>query len=61
MGIKSNSLKNAAEKSWNVAKYQDKGVCRCYTNNHLPTSNSYYTYNSQKIYSSVRVKACSGL
>jgi len=47
---------------WKVAKYQDKGVCRCYTNNHFPTSNAYYTtFHSQKIYSSVLVKVCSGL
>ena len=47
---------------WNVAKCQDKGVCRCYINIHLPTSNSYYTtFHSQKIYSFVLVKAFSGL
>jgi len=30
MVIKANSLKNAAKSIWNVAKYQDKGVCSCY-------------------------------
>jgi len=30
MVIKANSLKNAAKNIWDVAKYQDKGVCRFY-------------------------------
>jgi len=28
-------LKNAAKNIWNVAKYQDKDVCRCYTSVNL--------------------------
>jgi len=35
MVIKVNSLKNATNNIWNVAKYQDKGVCRCYASINL--------------------------
>jgi len=35
MAIKAKSLKNAAKNIWNVAKYQDKGVCRCYASIYL--------------------------
>jgi len=35
MVIKANSLKNAAKNIWNVAKYQDKGVWRCYASINL--------------------------
>jgi len=33
--IKANYLKNAAQNIWNVATYQDKGVCCCYTSINL--------------------------
>jgi len=33
--IKANSMKNAAKNIWNVAKYQDKGVCHCYASINL--------------------------
>jgi len=33
--IEANSLKNAAENIWNVAKYHDKGHCRCYASINL--------------------------
>ena len=35
MVIKANSLKNAAKNIWNVAKYQDQGVCLCYASINL--------------------------
>jgi len=35
MVIKANSFKNAAKNIWNVAKYQDKCVWRCYASIHL--------------------------
>jgi len=35
MLIKANSLKNAAKNIWNIAKYQDKGVCCGYASINL--------------------------
>jgi len=35
MAIKGNYLKNSAKNIWNVAKYHDKGVCRCYASRYL--------------------------
>jgi len=35
MVIEAKPLKNAAKNIWNVANYQDKGVCRCYASTNL--------------------------
>jgi len=35
MVIKANSLKKAAKNIWNVARYKEKGVFRCYASINL--------------------------